>query len=264
MDKTLISGMEAAEDKEGENDNSKKEQPDEVKTEQTTRDLLSQTAKPDEADEKLTERLQPASIPEDQNRLCAVCGFSAKCPRSLKIHYARRHGSNSKNGRKTAKPSDKCENISDTSSTEIQREAHMETGGAAEIIQNQPPDLDELKSASGDNSTDKKSLEKKESVSDKQQMAQEEAIQTQERRLSKRTPKPKIIHSCNYCGQEFWGKSPLDLHIQRYHAKDTPYTCKYISEVKVETQLHISCYSIDVIKFNFKEKCFMKVWTILE
>lgn len=238
MDKTLISGMEAVEDKEGENDNSSKAQPDEVETEQTTRDLPSQTVKPDEADEKLTERLQPASIPEDGNRLCTVCGFSAKCPRSLKIHYARRHGSNSKNGNRTTKPTEKCENISDKSSTEIQQHVHMETGGAAEIKQNQQPDLDEPKSTSGDNSIDKKSLAKKESVSDKQQMTQEEASQTQERRLSKRTPKPKIIHSCNYCGQEFWGKSPLDLHIQRYHAKDTPYTCKYMSEVQVETQLH--------------------------
>lgn len=232
MDKTLISGMEAVEDKEGENDNSRKVQPDEVETEQTTRDLPGQTVKPDEADEKLTERLQPASIPEDENRLCTVCGFSAKCPRSLKIHFARRHGSNSKSGSRATKPAEKCENISDKSSTEIQQ-VHMETGDAAEIKQSQQPDLDELKSASGENSIDKKSLAKKESASDKQQMAQEEAIQTQERRLSKRTPKPKIIHSCNYCGQEFWGKSPLDLHIQRYHAKDTPYTCKYMPETQL-------------------------------
>uniref|UniRef100_A0A8C5EKQ2 C2H2-type domain-containing protein n=1 Tax=Gouania willdenowi TaxID=441366 RepID=A0A8C5EKQ2_GOUWI len=55
-------------------------------------------------------------------------------------------------------------------------------------------------------------------------MDKEDGILSQERRLSKRTPKPKIIYSCNYCGHEFRDKTPLDVHVQRYHSKDTPNT----------------------------------------
>lgn len=238
MDKTLISGKEeAVEDEECGNDTSRKVQPQDVETVQTKRDSASCTAKLDEADEELPERLQPDSVPEDRDDLCRVCGFSAKCPRSLKIHYARRHGSKSKNTNRTVKPAEKPENVSDTSPAKIQQEADMETQNVAENKKNQETNLDELKSAPGDNGMNKKILTKKETVLVKQQASQEEAMQTQERRVSKRTPKPKMIHSCNYCGQEFWGKSPLDLHIQRYHTKDTPYTCEYMlipSSVKVE------------------------------
>lgn len=246
MDKTLISGKEAVEDKECENDTSRKVQPDDVETEQTKRDSPSRIAKPDEADEKVTERLRPDSVPEDGDNLCTVCGFSAKCPRSLKIHYARRHGRNSKNANRTVKPAEKCENMSDTSPTEIQQESHMETESAAEIKQNRTSDLNELRSA------------RKSRGDLKFGLPQEEAIQTQGRRVSKRTPKPKMIHSCNYCGQEFWGKSHLDLHIQRYHTKDTPYTCEYmlLPSSKVEIQPHASFYSKDVIQFIFQREMF--------
>ncbi|KAM9352884.1 zinc finger protein 407 [Symphorus nematophorus] len=204
MDKTLISEKEAAEDKEPENDTSGKVQPDDVEMEETQRDSPSKTAKPDEADEDLSERQQADSVAEDVDTLCTVCGFSAKCPRSLKIHYARKHGNNSKN---------KSENTSDMSPAEIQVEVDMETEG-----------LDELRSAASDNGMNTKNLTRKERMSDKQQADEEEANPAQERRVSKRTPKPKIIYSCNYCGQEFRDKSPLDVHIQRYHTKDVPYT----------------------------------------
>ncbi|XP_070767439.1 zinc finger protein 407 [Enoplosus armatus] len=221
MDKTLTSGKEAVEDKVHDNDTSGEVQPDDVEMEETKRDSPSRIAKPDEADEELAERLQPDSATDDGDSLCTICGFSAKCPRSLKIHYARKHGKNAKNPNRTAKPP---ENISDVSPAEIQQEVDIETESAAEGKQNLEPDLDELRSAASDNGMNTKSLTKKEAVLDKQQGDPEEVTPTQERRVSKRTPKPKMIYSCNYCGQEFRDKSPLDVHIHRYHTKDTPYT----------------------------------------
>ncbi|KAG7229362.1 hypothetical protein INR49_012879 [Caranx melampygus] len=163
---------------------------------------------------------EPDSLPEGGDNLCTICGFSAKCPRSLKIHYARKHGKNSKYSDKTAKAAAKSENISDISPAENQQGEDMETESGTEIKQNQEPDLLEMKSVASDNGTNTKSLTKKQIVLDKQQAEEP----TQERRVSKRTPKPKMIHSCNYCGQEFRDKTPLDVHIQRYHTKDTPYT----------------------------------------
>ncbi|XP_031134170.2 zinc finger protein 407 [Sander lucioperca] len=225
MDTTLISGKEAAEDKVPEDDTSGKVKPDDLEMEDTERDSSSRTAKPDEADEELAERLQPDSVnevevvPGDGDNLCTICGFSAKCPRSLKIHYARKHVKNSKN--RAAKP---AENISDVNPAKIQQEVDMKTESAAEVEQNQESDLEELRSAANDNAMNTNSLTKKETVSDKQQADPQEGISTQERRVSKRTPKPKMIYSCNYCGQEFRDKSPLDVHVQRYHTKDTPYT----------------------------------------
>lgn len=184
----------------------------------------NRTAEPHEADEELTEKLQPDSLPEDGDNLCTICGFSAKCPRSLKIHYARKHGKNSKYSDKTAKPAAKSENISDNSPAENQQEEDMETESGTEIKQNQEPELLEMKSVTSDSGMNTKSLTKKQIVLDKQQAEEP----TQERRVSKRTPKPKMIHSCNYCGQEFRDKAPLDVHIQRYHTKDAPYTSEYL------------------------------------
>lgn len=228
MDQTLISGKEAVEDKVPDNDTSGKGQPEDVEMEETKRDSPSRTAEPDEANEELAERLRPDSVPEDGDNLCLVCGFSAKCPRSLKIHFARKHGKNSKNTNRTAKPAEKSDKISDVSPAEIQQEVDMETESAVEVKQNQESDLDELTSAASDNAMNTNSLNKKETVSDNQQADQEEAIPSLERRVSKRTPKPKMIYSCNYCGQEFRDKSPLDVHIKRSHTKDIPYTCEYL------------------------------------
>ncbi|XP_037640373.1 zinc finger protein 407 isoform X1 [Sebastes umbrosus] len=224
MDQTLISGKEAVEDKVPDNDTSGKGQPEDVEMEETKRDSPSRTAEPDDANEELAERLRPDSVPEDGDNLCLVCGFSAKCPRSLKIHFARKHGKNSKNTNRTAKPAEKSDKISDVSPAEIQQEVDMETESAVEVKQNQESDLDELTSAASDNAMNTNSLNKKETVSDNQQADQEEAIPSLERRVSKRTPKPKMIYSCNYCGQEFRDKSPLDVHIKRSHTKDIPYT----------------------------------------
>lgn len=227
MDKTLTLGKEAVEDKVPENETSGKLQLDDVEMEETKRDSPSRSAKPDKADEELAERLRPDSGPEVGDSLCTVCGFSAKCPRSLKIHFARKHGNNPKNTNRHAKPAEKSENVPDPSPSEIQQEVDMETDSAAEVKQNPGSDLDQLRSVAKDTGMDTKSLSKKETDVDKQQADQEEPIQTQERRVSKRTPKPKVIHSCNHCGQEFRDKSPLDVHIQRYHTKDTQYTREY-------------------------------------
>ncbi|XP_075937589.1 zinc finger protein 407 [Anarhichas minor] len=224
MDKALISGKEAVEDKGCDNDTSGKVQPGDVEMEETKRDSPGGTAKPDGPDEEVAERLRPDSVPEDGDNLCTVCGFSAKCPRSLKIHSSRKHGKNSKSTNRTAKPAEENEKESDGSPAENQQEVDMETESAAEVKQNQESDVDELRSAADDSNIHTNSFTEKETVLDKQQADQEEAVPAQERRVSKRTPKPKMIHSCNYCGQEFRDKSPLDVHIQRYHTKDTPYT----------------------------------------
>lgn len=217
MDKTLISGK----DKEHESDTSTEVQPHDM--EKSKINSISSTAKSDETEVDLTERLGPDASPENGDNLCTVCGFFAKCPRSLKIHYARKHRRTSKNTNRTAKPNG---NVFDTSKTEIEKEEEVGTERPAELKQNLQSGIDDPSLAPNGTGMNTSSTEK-ETVLDKQQPNQEEAVQTQKRRVSKRTPKPKIIHSCNYCGQEFWGKSPLDLHIQRYHTKDTPYTCEY-------------------------------------
>lgn len=214
MDKTLRSGKVTL-DKKHKDGTSKKQQSHDVEMEQTATDSPSWTSKPDQTDAELSVRLEPDSGAEN---LCTVCGFSAKCPRSLKIHSARRHGNRSKNGSNTAKST---ENISDVSSADV----NQETGDGTAREMKKSKKSDELSVSSDDSGTTKSSSEK-ETEADRQQTNRDEM--TQKRRVSKRTPKPKIIHSCNYCGQEFWGKSPLDLHVQRSHAKDTPYTCEYM------------------------------------
>lgn len=204
MDKTLRSGKVALEDKKQEVGTINNQEPRDVEMEQSATDSPSRTAKPDRTDVELTVSSEPDPVAET---VCTVCGFSAKCPRSLKIHFARRHGNRSKNVPNNAKPTVK---MTDTSSVDVNQEAGFET--ASESKQSQKSD--ELRGSS-DESGNAKSVEKNQETS-------------QARRVSKRTPKPKIIYSCNYCGQEFWGKSHLDLHVQRSHAKDTPYTCEYV------------------------------------
>lgn len=214
MDKTLRSGKVALE-KKHKDGTSKKQQSHDVEMEQTATDSPSCTAKPHQTDAELSGRLQPDAVAEN---ICPVCGFSAKCPRSLKIHSAKRHGNRSKNAGNTSKS---AENIADASSVH----ANQDAGDGTPSRTQKSKKSDEL-SVSSDDSGNTKSSSEKEAEADKQQTNQEEI--TQKRRVSKRTPKPKIIHSCNYCGQEFWGKTPLDLHVQRSHAKDTPYTCEYV------------------------------------
>ncbi|XP_068180175.1 zinc finger protein 407 [Antennarius striatus] len=208
MDKTLLAGKEAVDDKVTENVSSENKQPDDVEMKGTKKGQPN--------------RSEPDSIHGDKDNLCTICSFSAKCPRSLKIHYARKHGNNSNNTAKVVKPAEKSENISDRSPAETNEVS-------------QEPDL-QLKSGTSSNGMNTKSLIKNDPEIDKQDTGQEEAIQIQERRMSKRTPKPKMIHSCNYCGQEFRGKSPLDVHVQRYHTKDTAYTCDIDETVDIEEE----------------------------
>ncbi|XP_034085811.1 zinc finger protein 407 [Gymnodraco acuticeps] len=221
MDETVTLEKEAVEDKVSDTVSCKVQQ-DDVDMEGNKEDPTESTAKPDEAEDELAKGLLPDNVPEGRDTICTNCGFSAKCPRSLKIHYARKHGKNSKNNKRTAKLAEKSEQISDLSPSEIHQEVDMETESAAEVQQNNKSDSDEL--GSGSNEMKTKRLTKKQTELDKEQADQEEAIPTQERRVSKRTPKPKMIYSCNYCGQEFRDKSPLDVHIQSYHTKDTQFT----------------------------------------
>ncbi|KAM7420303.1 hypothetical protein PAMA_014829 [Pampus argenteus] len=217
MDKTLISEKEPVENKVSENDTRGTVQPDNEEMEDTLTDSPSRTAELNDNANEQAERPQLDSGSQDGDTLCTLCGFLAKCPRSLKIHYARKHGKNSKNTDRTPNPAEQDENISDVSPAEVQQEMDMETESADEVKQNQEsdsgPDL-VVRSGATDDGINTKCSSKREMELDKQA----------ERRVSKRTPKPKMIYSCNYCGQEFRDKSPLDVHIQRYHTKDTPYT----------------------------------------
>lgn len=135
------------------------------------------------------EEASESVMSQDGEATCTVCGFCAKCPRSLKIHYARKHGK---------------KNISDDVEADVEFTEKNQSGSD----ETNPP----LKKKRGD----------------------EEDTPTQERRVSKRTPKPKIIHSCNYCGQEFRDKEPLDIHIQRYHTKDVPYSFDEDEDIEEE------------------------------
>ncbi|KAM4579943.1 zinc finger protein 407 [Odontesthes bonariensis] len=223
MDETLELGDEVAENKVPENDTSGRVQSDDAEVEEATGASLGGAGEPDVAGEAVTERPLPESAPEDGDNLCAVCGFSAKHPRSLKIHYARKHG---KNSDKTPKSPGKSQNVPEVSAAEIQPETIVKpkTEKDVEVKQKQRSNLDERKSAASDNGMNVRSLTKRQKVPDKQQLDQDELILTQERRVSKRIPKPKVIYSCNYCGQEFRDKSPHDVHVQRYHAKDVPFS----------------------------------------
>ncbi|KAM8870562.1 LOW QUALITY PROTEIN: zinc finger protein 407 [Spinachia spinachia] len=214
MDDALTSGKEAVEDHGADDDTGGKVQPGDVEMKETKRDSPGGTAKSNEAEEEVVAATQrPDSVPEEGDNLCAVCGFSAKCPRSLKIHFSRMHGKSSKNTKRTVKPPE--EHVSEGSPATIKQEVDMETESAAEVQQNQDK---------ADDGSNANSLTQKETVLEKQQADQEATVPSQERRVSKRTPKPKMIYSCNFCGQEFRDKSPLDVHIQSYHAKDAPYT----------------------------------------
>lgn len=174
------------------------------------RDSPSVTVEPEEAEE---ERMLPDSDPENTNNVCTLCSFLAKCPRSLKIHYTRKHGRNTVKG-------------NNVGLDEIQPDVDMET--ESDVHQNQESGVLRRRSAA---SVKTSSLKKKQMESDKQQEAEDDVTPysvTHQRRVSKRTPKPKMIFSCNYCGQEFRDKTPLDVHVQRCHTKDTPYTCEYL------------------------------------
>lgn len=211
MDKTPTLEEEPAGNRVPEND-SVEMQPDDEEMEETAGVPPSMAVETDRADKQQHPESRVAdATPEGENR-CAVCGFSAKQPRSLKIHYARKHG---KLYIKTPKSHEQNQNNLVVSPAERRQEA---------IVETENPKRPSPEAA---NSSAVKSFTKKQKVSDKQQTDADEPAFVQERRVSKRTPKPKIIYSCNYCGQEFRDKSPLDVHILRYHTKDVPFTCEY-------------------------------------
>ncbi|MED6287684.1 hypothetical protein CHARACLAT_018769 [Characodon lateralis] len=199
MEKTLILGKVDAESQSAEN-HSVKVPPDDMEMEETTGDSPGSTSELDKAEEERAERLLPDSGREDVENVCNICGFSTMYPRSLKIHYTRKHG---KAIDKNPQPHE--QNVYNVDVCEVQDELTLKTV-EDDGEQNQSPNLD-----------------------------QEELYAGLERRVSKRIPKPKIIYSCNYCGHEFRDKSPLDVHIQRYHAKDVPLTFE-LDENVVESE----------------------------
>uniref|UniRef100_UPI003AAE4EB1 zinc finger protein 407 n=1 Tax=Centroberyx gerrardi TaxID=166262 RepID=UPI003AAE4EB1 len=229
MDTILMSGKEVVEDKAPENDTGGKVQTDSEEMDITETASPTKTAEPDAADEELAKRPWSHYTPQDGDDLCTTCGFLAKCPRALKIHTARKHGRKyRKNAKSTAKPEGEGENVSDVAPAEIPQEVGPEGENASEVNQNQESEpgaaLDEVRSVTKDHGIYTKGSTKKERTIAKGQAAQEEGVPTQERRVSKRTPKPKMIYSCNYCEQEFRDKLLLEVHIKRHHTKEVPCT----------------------------------------
>lgn len=239
MAETQMLVEEDVECKEPLTDSSEKGQPADVEMEESAGDSAEGAAEADEADGKLVVRSEPTHA--DGDNVCTLCGFSAKYPRSLKIHRARKHG---KNFDQTPKADEENPNTSDVSPADIQQEAVSETEKDDSVLQKPNPD-----EASNNDGTEMSVPRKGSSyqAQEKQWTVQEEPLHSQERRLSKRTPKPKIIHSCNYCGQEFRDKSPLDVHVQRYHTKDVPFTCEYSPDLQF--QIHENMFKLG---FNLK------------
>ncbi|XP_054636894.1 zinc finger protein 407 isoform X2 [Dunckerocampus dactyliophorus] len=198
-----------------------KGQPDDVEMEDAQVNSPSTTLEIEKVDAAPTRKLQPGSLSENETTRCTVCDFSAKCSRSLKIHYARKHKRSAKENVKTAEDS---ENISDDNPGEVQKEIDMETESATQVQQNIESNLNPNLEPNEPSSASHEGGLSRKVVTWAQEATQEQTVSPQERRVSKRTPKPKIIYSCNYCGQEFRDQSPLDVHIQRHHSKDTPYT----------------------------------------
>ncbi|KAM9806781.1 zinc finger protein 407 [Syngnathus typhle] len=168
--------------------------------------------KPEKENDGPTQCLQASNENEDVSTRCSVCDFSAKCPRSLKIHYSRKH---KKSTDKAAKPAEDKQTNSDDSPGDVHKETDMETESSAGS--NPGPGPDGVGSVPPQEDCNKV-------VIPDTQAKQDQSVSNQERRVSKRTPKPKIIYSCNYCGLEFRDKSPLDVHVNRYHSKDSPRT----------------------------------------
>ncbi|XP_077432711.1 zinc finger protein 407 [Vanacampus margaritifer] len=207
----------------------------------------SKTMTPNKEDGGPTQRIQADTGTEDANTRCSDCDFSAKCPRSLKIHYARKHKNILD---KAEKPADDMQIIPDGGLGEVHKEKDMETESSAEL--NPAPGLDDPLAVSLDDSCNKVA------ISDKH------PSEVQARRVSKRTPKPKIIYSCNYCGLEFRDKSPLDVHVQRYHSKDSPHIVdaeEYMEEEEdaenTESAVKITTEQLDpkCTGNRFKMKC---------
>ncbi|XP_016531063.1 zinc finger protein 407 [Poecilia formosa] len=205
MEKTLELGEGDAERKSAEND-FVKVPADNMEMEETTGVSPGSAGELDKAEEERAERPSPDGGREGGENVCKVCGFSTMYPRSLKTHYTRKHG---KVTEKNPPPDE--EKVNNLNASEVQEQLTIKTE-EDDGEQNQSPDLD-----------------------------QEETNMAQERRVSKRTPKPKIIYSCNYCGHEFRDKAPLDVHIQRYHAKDVPLTFEVEENVGESEEAVESC-----------------------
>lgn len=220
MDKTALTEEEVVGNKAPEND-SVAMQPDDEEMEEITGAPPSTAAEADQSEKELPERPLSDSALEGEDNRCTVCSFSAKQPRSLKIHYARKHG---KNNNKTTKPHEKNQNVQGQSLAGSGQNEAMKTEKCGGGKRNKTQDLNEQKEVT----TNAVNISnKKQKISDQHETDHDEPIFVEERRVSKRTPKPKIIYSCNYCGQEFRDKSPLDVHIKRHHTKDLPFTCEF-------------------------------------
>ncbi|XP_019748621.1 zinc finger protein 407 [Hippocampus comes] len=214
---------------------------DNVQMEDVKANSPSRTMKPEKKDGELTRGLQADTVPEDVSTRCSVCDFLAKCPRSLKIHYARKHKKSTDNAAKLAEDN---QTISDDSRGGVQKEMAMETESSA--VSNPGPGPDDPRSVSPDDSCSQVAMSEKQS---------KQAISIQERRMSKRTPKPKIIYSCNYCGLEFRDKAPLDVHVQRYHSKDSPRTADAEEYMEEEDNVEDTESAFKITTSQVEPKC---------
>ncbi|KAK0145949.1 Zinc finger protein 407 [Merluccius polli] len=176
----------------------------------------------EEEEEELAGKVKPDHSSPDGNDLCSICGFQAKCPRALKIHVTRKHGKNSRKRTKSDQDGEAASQMATATVSAPEEENSEEADQNQELDPNSADE--EVKSVAKDHGIYARGSVKTETVVAIEPAAEDAECPTQERRLSKRTPKPKVIHSCNYCGQEFWDKSLLEVHVKRTHAKDTPYT----------------------------------------
>ncbi|XP_034031291.1 zinc finger protein 407 isoform X2 [Thalassophryne amazonica] len=193
----------------------------------TKTEFPTRTGQPDNVDEEAAEVSRSVSVPLDGEHLCNICGFLAKCPRALKIHCARKHGKNVTKNTYMAEPPEDGKNISDMMTGEIEQKQQSEPESGGE----------EVRLLESDDGINTKGTNESNQESHEQQGDEDHRILSQERRVSKRTPKPKMIHSCNYCGQEFRDKAPLDVHVQRYHTRDTPFTFDADEDMDEEEEL---------------------------
>ncbi|KAM8846344.1 zinc finger protein 407 [Synchiropus picturatus] len=168
-------------------------QQDHEAMEESTADTQIASPKSENVEEDQDEEQPPDSMTKILT--CTACGFVAKSERSLKIHSVKKH-------RKVSEEMDPTLDIDAVSKAELLPQKKSRLG----VDQGEPVVI----------------LKKCDMASNK--LTHQEEAGTPERRISKRTPKPKVFHSCNYCGQEFRDKAPLDVHVQRYHSKDTQLT----------------------------------------
>ncbi|KAM6967609.1 zinc finger protein 407 [Aplochiton taeniatus] len=182
---------------------------------------------------------------------CPICNFVAKTPTALKIHSARKHP---RRAASQASP-DKANRKSKVLNNPEEENGCADPGDTTKIIkivverQNQLIKSEasgkDMPSPSSDVITEDHGSHPEGSTREESTAAKDQGAPGPEspnqRRVSKRTPKPKIIYSCSYCGLEFRDKPPLEVHI-RTHTKEMEHFCE-------------ACSFACVLKCDYEKHC---------